>query len=280
MAKARRSRRPRTTLVILVLVSVTIITLDARGGFGRLTSGVKSVASDAFAPVRSAVDGVIEPVGSFLAGSVHYGAVRQQNQKLRDEINRLKLQGAQASQAEAAMKQLSALLHLPWIGSLQSVPSQVVNYNTSNFASTIDINTGRDNGVQLGMPVVAAGGLVGKVVQANHHTSTVRLITDGASTIGAVFGTAPGSFATVTGQGSGRPLVAGLVPAGTTVSPGELFSTSGLNGAVFPAAIPIARVIRARGGVNSAQESIVLQPVVDLSHLRYVAVVQWGPSTP
>ena len=96
MAKARRSRRPRTTLILLVLASVTIITLDARGGFHRITSGVKSVAVDAFSPVRSGVDDITEPIGSFLAGSVHYGAVRQQNQKLQAEIDQLRAQ--QASQ--------------------------------------------------------------------------------------------------------------------------------------------------------------------------------------
>jgi len=36
-------------LLLLVLASITIITLDARSGFHSITSGVKSVASDAFA---------------------------------------------------------------------------------------------------------------------------------------------------------------------------------------------------------------------------------------
>ena len=77
MAKSRRSRRPRTTLLILVLASVTIITLDARGGFHRISSGAKSVSADAFAPVKSGVNDIIEPIGSVLAGSVNYGAVRR-----------------------------------------------------------------------------------------------------------------------------------------------------------------------------------------------------------
>ena len=64
----RRSRRPRTTLLLLVLASVTIITLDARSGFHSVTSGLKSVASDAFAPIRTGVNDVIDPIGSFLAG--------------------------------------------------------------------------------------------------------------------------------------------------------------------------------------------------------------------
>ena len=278
MAKSRRSRRPRTTLLLLVLASVTIITLDARGGFHRITSGVKSVAADAFAPVRSGVDGIIQPVGSFLAGSVHYGAVRQQNQKLQQEIDHLKMQGRSAADAVQAMKQLSALLKVPFIGNLQTVPTEVTNYGTSNFAATIDIGVGRLEGVHLGMPVVGAGGLVGQVVQANHSSSTVRLITDGQSAVGATFGTPPG-LAVINGEGAGKPLDADLVPTNTTLTVGEQFVTSPVPGDVYPPGIPVASVVSAKTGTTASQESVVLKPSADLAHLRYVSVVLWGPSS-
>jgi rod shape-determining protein MreC len=273
----RRSRRPRTTLLILVLASVTIITLDARGGFHRITSGVKSVAADAFAPVRAGIDDVIEPVGSFLAGSVHYGAVRQQNQKLQAEIDQLKEEQNSQQYTEQRLSQLSALLNLPFIGNLQTVPAEVTNYGTSNFASTIDISVGRHQGVQLGMPVVGAGGLVGQVVQANHNTSTVRLITDGQSAVGVVYGSA-GSLAVLNGQGSGKALSGDLVPTNTPLTNGEIFTTSGLQGAIFPGGIPVAKVVSSKTGSTASQESVALQPLADLSRLRYVSVVLWGPS--
>lgn len=278
MAKARRSRRPRTTLLILLLAAVTIITLDARGGFHRITSGVKSAASDAFAPVRSGVDDIVEPIGSFLAGAVHYGAVREQNQKLQQEIG--KLQGQQDAQQDAdeSLQQLSALFDLPFVGNLQTVPAVVTDFNSSNYASTIDISVGRDQGVQLGMPVVGAQGLVGQVVEANHNTSTVRLITDGQSAVGVRYGPADNSsLAVLHGQGAGKPLSADLVPNGTHLAPGELFTTSGLEGAIFPAGIPVATVVTSKTGVATSAESVSLQPVVDLGRLRYVAVVLWGP---
>ena len=44
----------------------------------------------------------------------------------------------------------------------------------------------------MGYPVVGAGGLVGQVIQSFHHTSVVRLITDGQSKVGVVFG--PGNL--------------------------------------------------------------------------------------
>ena len=43
--------------------------------------------------------------------------------------------------------------------------------------------------------------------------------------------------------------------------------------------IPVARVVTHRNGITSAQESVSLVPLADLTELRYVSVVLWGPST-
>jgi rod shape-determining protein MreC len=285
VASPRRYRRPRTTLLILVLASVTIITLDARGGLHRITSGVRSVASDAFSPVRSGIDDIIEPVGSFLAGSVHYGAVRQQNQKLQAEIDQLQQQAASQQDIDQQLRQLTALLNLPFLGNLQTVPAEVTDFGTSDFAATIDISVGRDQGVQLNMPVVGTtgpagqGGLVGQVVERSDNSATVRLITDGQSAVGVRYGTAPGSLAVLSGQGAGKPLSADLIPSNTPLTDGEKFFTSGLQGAAYPAGIPVARVVSHRNGLTSSQETVTLVPEADLTHLRYVAVVLWGPSS-
>ncbi len=284
MAPPRRHRRPRTTLLILVLAAITIITLDARGGFHRITSGVRSVASDVFAPIRGGIDDIIEPIGSFLAGSVHYGAVRQQNQKLQDELEQLRQQQVSDQAVVQEMQQLTALLHLPFLQNLQTVPAEVTDFGTSDFASTIDINVGRDQGVQLNMPVVGTsgtagqGGLVGQVVQRNSNTATVRLITDGQSAVGVRYGTSTNSLAVLSGQGSGKPLSADLVPSNTPLADGEVFYTSGLSGASYPAGIPVARVVAHRNGITSSQETVSLVPEADLVHLRYVSVILWGPS--
>jgi rod shape-determining protein MreC len=278
VAKSRRSRRPLTTLVILILASIIILTLDARGGLNPVTSGVKTVASDAFSPVRSGVDGIVEPIGSFLAGAVHYGAVRQQNQKLQSEINQLKAQSRQNQQMQQQLKQLNALLHLPYIGNLNTVPAEVINFNSSNFAATIQISVGRNDGVQLNMPVVAGGDLVGQVVEVAHSSATVRLITDGASSVGVLFG-APAVYASAQGEGAGKLLTLDLVPAATPLKPGNEFVTSGLNGAAFPSGLPVGTVVTAKTGLSASQETVTVQPLADLNRLRYVSVVLWGPSS-
>lgn len=264
---------------MLVLAAVTIITLDARGTFHPVTSGARSVAGDAFRPVQEGVNAIVEPIGSFLAGSVHYGAVREQNQKLQAEIARLRLQQAAGTDQAEALAQLSSLLHLPFLGNLQSVPAEITDFGTSNFAATADIGVGRSDGVLVGMPVVASGGLVGQVVAAGHHTAVVRMVTDGQSVVGTRFGAPPGSLAVVNGEGWGKPLSAGLIPALTPLAVGDVFATSGLQGAAYPAGIPVAQVTATRNGATSNQESVTLSPLVDLAHLRYVAVLLWGPGS-
>jgi rod shape-determining protein MreC len=130
------------------------------------------------------------------------------------------------------------------------------------------------------MPVVGAGGLVGQVVQANHNSATVRLVTDGQSSVGVRYGAgAQSAVAVLTGQGWGKPLDADLVPNNKRLTRGEVFTTSGLNGASYPGGIPVASVSSSRTGATSSQESVTLQPMADLAHLRYVAVVLWGPSS-
>ena len=243
VAKARRSRRPRTTLLLLLLASVTIITLDARGGFHRITSGVKSVAADAFSPVRTGVDDIIEPIGSFLAGSVHYGAVRQQNQKLQQEIDQLHEQQASQQDAVQALKQLSALSSLPFISNLQTVPAEVSDFDSSDFAATIDISVGRDQGVQLNMPVVGVrrADRAGRPSQPQHghgapdHRRPV--VGRGPLRVGRH------TLAVLNGQGAGKPLSAQLVPNNTPLPVGEVFTTSGLQGASYPGGIPVATVV-------------------------------------
>jgi rod shape-determining protein MreC len=242
------------------------------------------VAADAFSPIRGGIDDIIEPVGSFLAGSVHYGAVRQQNQKLQDELDQLRTQQVSQQEVLQQMKQLTALLHLPFLQNLQTVPAVVTDFGTSDFASTIDISVGRDQGVQLNMPVVGTsgaagqGGLVGQVVEANHDSATVRLITDGQSAVGVRYGSSANSLAVLTGQGSGKALSADLVPSNTPLVDGDVFYTSGLPGASYPTGIPVARVVAHRNGLTSAQETVSLEPEADLVHLRYVSVILWGPS--
>ncbi|MHB8681800.1 MAG: rod shape-determining protein MreC [Acidimicrobiales bacterium] len=280
--RSRRSRRPRLTIGLLILASVTIITLDYRGDAHGAISGLKRVAHDAFAPVQSAVDAVVRPIGSFFSGAVHAGSLEQQNAKLRAEIGVLQRQALAKGADTTTLRTLQQLEHLPWaaalpqVSSIPTVAAEVVALNPSEFAATVQLDVGRARGVDVGMPVVGGAGLVGQVVDVWSSGCTVRLVTDVRSAVGARYGDPPG-YALVQGDGIGRALAVQYVAPETALHTGEVLTTSGLQNALFPPGIPIARITSFSSTPSSTQESVSAQPVVDLSALQYVDVLLWEP---
>lgn len=281
MARARRSRRTLTTVVVLVLISVSVITLDESGRAHTLISGSRSVASDVFSPIRSAANSVLDPIGRFFAGAVHYGAVQQENQHLQSEIGRLRQELASSTFEKNQQAQLQELLHLDRLPSVKALPkvvAEVTGVTPSNFANTVTIDKGRSDGVAVGFPVMGAGGLVGQVVKASHTSATVRLVTDGASRVGVAYGKHNGQFATVAGQGAGQGLSVEYVRSGTAIAKGDELVTDGLAGAEFPPGLPVAKVSTVHSVPGAADKQVVAEPVADLSSLTYVVVVQWSPT--
>lgn len=279
MARPSRSRRTVTTLVVLVLLSITIITLDETGKASVLTSGAKSVASDVYTPLRSGVNAVLDPIGRFFAGAVDYGALQRENDKLETEVQTLEHEkdGTAAARREyEALEKLLTLDKLPSLSGLPYVVAEVTSQTVSDFAATVTIDKGRDDGVDVGDPVVGAGGLVGQVVAASHSDATVRLLTDGRSKVGVVFGT--NEEATLDGQGAGKALEAQYVASTTAVSVGEVMSTSSLQGAAFPPGIPVATVSAVHIVTGADDKNVAAKPIVHMAGLLYLEVLQWAPA--
>ncbi|MGA2037435.1 MAG: rod shape-determining protein MreC [Acidimicrobiales bacterium] len=264
------------TIGLLVLASITIITLDYRGGGQSEISALKRAAHDTFSPVQRGVDAVVRPIGSFLAGAVHYGSVEQQNANLRTEIGRLGRQVLEGRANRQELQQLDQLDHLPWTDGIQTVTGEVVGFNTSNFAATVSLNVGTSKGVDVGMPVVGGTGLVGQVTEAWKSGSTVLLITDPRSAVSVRFGS-PGGYALAQGEGVGKALGVQYVVPGTALGRGEVLVTSGLQNASFPADIPVAKITSFSSTPSSTQEAVSAQPVADLPALQYVDVMLWYP---
>ncbi len=277
MAKPRRSRRTLTTLIVLILISVTVISIDTSGRTHSITSGLRSVANDIFSPIRSGVNDVLEPIGNFFAGAFHYGSVGEENHKLQAELGRLRQQAATQPFEDRQLRQVMALEHLAFLGQIPTVMAETQAVSASNFAATIQIDKGRSEGVDVGMPVVGAGGLVGQIVQANHSSATVRLLTDGQSKVGVTFGD-PAQQATVDGQGPDDPLTADFIAPGTPIHAHQVMYTNGLQGGEFPPGIPVAFVTSIHTLPGASQMTVQVQPMANLNQLAYVAVVQWYPT--
>ena len=273
MASSRRNTSQRLTLVILLLASITVITLAYKGEARRAVTSVRNGAGDVFSPIQRGIAAVLHPVGNLFAGMADYGGALSENQRLQLEVGQLRRQLMEAQQAQAKLDQLQADQNLPFLDGIPEVLAQVISSPSSNFNLTIELDRGTSNGVGVGMPVVSGAGLVGSVIAAGQDTSVVQLITDQRSDVGVRFGT--GNVAVAQGQGEGDPLQLEDLSETSATSPGALVVTSGLDVAAYPAGIPVGTVSSVRHPGGSLTSEVLVTPLVNVSALQYVAVLQW-----
>jgi rod shape-determining protein MreC len=277
VAAATRRTNQQLTLLMLVLASITVLTLDYHGEANRGITHLRNGVRDALAPVQRGIAAALHPVGDVFAGAFHYGALESENQRLQDQLGAVQSQQAEGDFAERQAAALLTLSHLSFVQEIPTTPAEVLSAPTSNFEYTVEINRGTSSGVGPRMPVVGAKGLAGTVVESGRDTATVQLVTDKSSSIGVTFGTgAKLGSAIANGQGLGEPMVIDEL-AGAAPHVGDVVFTSGTDGGAYPAGIPVATVTSVHVSSGGLAVSVVALPLVSVGTLQYVSVCEWLP---
>ena len=260
---------------MLVLASITVITLDYRGEVKGGISHIRNGIADALSPAQRGVAALLHPIGDVVSSAFHYGSLQTQNAELRNQVGQLTAQLSQAKYGAATDAEVLKLEGLPYAPNVPKVLGEVISQSTSNFADDVEISVGSSSGVGTGMPVVADGGLVGKVLSQSAATATVQLLTSSGNALSAEDLTT-GAIIALDGQGSGSKLTSTQV-TGRAPSVGDVVVTSGENAGAYPPDIPIgtvSSVASAPGGLNVV---VHVKPAVDPSQLQMVSVIQWLP---
>ena len=275
MAIPRRPGRSRTVLVFLILLSLTFITLDFRGDGGGITGGLRHGVEGFFSPIQSAVGAVVEPIGNAFSGITDYGALEDENARLKDQIVDLERRAAVGDEVRKELADALALQDLSYVGSIPTVSARVLSTPISNFEQVIELDKGSDKGIDVGMPVVTAAGLAGRVTEVTSHRSRVQLLSDSTSAVGVLLPVSNERGA-AEGEGTDRDLVIDFIEPEVKVASGEVVVTSGVGGS-FPPGIPVGNVAHSKAVPGELQRSVTLRLSADLARLNMVKVLQWKP---
>jgi len=269
MAIARGSNQ-RLTLLILLLISVTVVTLDYHGSVARGITHVRNGVVSVLSPFQRATSAVLHPVGDVFAGAIHYGQLATQNQQLRAQIGALQRGTAQQRYSLEAARQIALLSRLPYTN-IPSVVGEVIAPASSNFERTVEIDLGTSSGVGPGMPVVGTSGLIGTIISSSGSASTVQLVTDARFGVGVLLG--PTYFRAV-GNGSGLTLEQ-LQSKSVVPHLREVAITSGQDNGAYPPGIPVGSVSSVSTNQAGVLQKVSIHPSVNLTQLQYIAVLQW-----
>lgn len=271
MVAYRQTNRRRTLLILLVVSAITLMTLDARTSGG---GTIRGLARDAVSPLQAGVSAVTSPIGDWFSGFFNAGSLRSENRKLRRELESARGEIERAEVAERENERLKGLLEIQAVTQIPSVAATVVGGPVGSFDWSVQIDRGSDDGIEVGMPVVAGEGLVGRIIATASNRSTVLLVTDPTSGVGVRV-----QRSGVTGIAEGRTgrdtLKLAFVEATADVQNGDLIVTSGLQNGRYPAGITVGRIENFTKRPGALDLDAQIRPAVDLSTLDFVKVLKY-----
>ncbi len=285
MVVYRHDRRRRLTLVLLVITSLALISLDERGS--GIINSARTAAQDVVSPVQSLADDVINPVTDWFDGLGRADELQAENDRLREQLDTARSQIAAAKGSLAELSELRKLADLPTIDDSTGVTAEVISQGTGNFERTFEIGKGSSSGIAKSMPVVVGdsngAALVGQVVSVSKSRAIVRRLDDRNFGVGAqlVEGEGFGPKGTASGQANSGLLKFSIIVDGsapsTSLKPGDVAVTLDLATESFPKNLVVGTVVRKVAVGGTIARDAELRPVVDLDALTFVKVLKYPP---
>ena len=255
---------------MIVASSIALIQLES------LKTGKPSVIAVAVASVAvyaqsatAAVQGVARGAAASVADAPRLAA---QNQALRDKNRTLRLENERLREALAAAPDATAIADAnARFG--PGVEATVVGYDPEALSRTVTLDRGALAGIKSNDGVLDDDGVVGRVVATAPLSSTVLLVTDGASKVPAIvqrgrwWGIATGTNTSVRLEYVSQDA---KLKVGDAVVTGE--------GRSFRAGLVIGSVTRIDHPEGALYQTALVTPSVAFGRLSHVLVVSPNPS--
>jgi rod shape-determining protein MreC len=274
--KEIRQRAP-VWLVILLLANLVIMAVDARDSVTRqrlLRVWVQALVS----PAQSLSSGASGAGTSFVRQIVNFRSTANENERLKLELSTTQNELRNARQAATENEQLKGLLNLKEQTGYDRIAARVIARDSSIWFNTITIDRGSSSGVALNMPVVTAGGIVGRVIALSPWTAQVMMVTDEKAAAGAIVGQLGGSGAlgSVRGLGQNGLMEMRYVSGLEKVEVGDYILTTGQDG-IYPPGLSVGEVVQVKHGTATQPHEILIRPGAKLEQLGEVAVLLYHP---
>jgi rod shape-determining protein MreC len=262
--------RNRSIALVVLLVAALLIGV-VLGPTGYLQP-VEDVFFTLLAPLQYSVRWVSSRTAAALETVRQFRTLQARVEELEATVDRLMIENVQLREAEIERAELREQLQFKLANpTYDLLAAEVIGHDPSNLLHYIIIDRGSEDGLAVGMPVVTARGLVGRIAVVYPRASQVMLLTDPSSSVNAQI---QRTRATGVVQGQApRGLVMRFVEQSEQVESGDIILTSGLGGG-FPKRLVIGQVTFVqRNDVEMFQE-IHVQSAVQFDRIEMVLVVQ------
>ena len=275
------ARRRRATLAVFIGLSIALLTVY----FGESGSGLfhtlQRGAQEAFAPLETGTGRALKPFRDLFGWFGDTVDAKKENERLQAEVEALRKRLAAADTGVRDARQLRGIVKLTrqdgFPDGTEPVTARVIARSPTVWYSTVKIDKGSGDGIAEDQPVIAAGGLAGKVTRVTGGTSEVTLITDASSAVSAQV--MPDGANGIVKPEVGQPedLLLDFIQKGRRGTKGTTVVTSGFKSSGvesrFPRGVPIGRVSRVDLDEVEVYQRVHVEPFADLRRMDYVQVL-------
>lgn len=229
--------------------------------------GVRSGVMDLFAPVLATVNVPVQTAATYVRAVTGLAAMQEENARLQAENQRLREWYQTALQLEARNSALEGLLNVAADPQSRFVTARIIADSGNAYVRSMLVLAGHENNVYKGQPVLAAEGLVGRVIEAGDRAARVLLLNDMNSRI-PVMVEGKNWRAILAGTNNGLPALDHLPPeALKDMEEGLRIVTSG-HGGLFPFGLPVGEVV---AGENGRWQ---VRPYANVERLVFVRIIE------
>lgn len=266
-------------LWVLFAAAVIAVALAVMSVLSNTSSPLTNLANTIASPFRSAYTAVADWFQDKQKYYQDYTALEEENAELKKQIASMEAEIRQAREDSAENERLEQLLGLqeerPDLTE-DIVLADVTEHAVTNWAATLTISRGTNDGIEVGDCVMdETGAMVGTISKVGTNWATIQTLVDTDTSLGAqVFrtgdlGIAQGNFSLM----EENRLRLDYLPADCDLLGGDLVLTSGLGG-FYPAGLVIGSVEEMQKDDSGAASYAVLVPAVDFSELQQVVVIR------
>jgi rod shape-determining protein MreC len=265
--------RQRTGYLFIAITVAHIILISAQVNTRRGVPVLEAVTFGVFAEVQRAASTVIAGVRTGWSDYFALQQVREENERLQQELAQLRVTLQQESALASQSRSLQDLLALKQQTPLQTAAAAVIGSGASPDFRTMTIDKGTTDGFRPDMSVIAPAGVVGRIITPSARAAKVQLLIDRNAAAAAIV---ERSRAQGVVEGTGGNLRLNYVSGTADVKVGDRLLTSGIEG-IYPKGFVIGQIESIQRGAGAFSE-IVVKPAVDFSSLESVLVVLTPPT--
>lgn len=204
-------------------------------------------------------------------------ALIDENIRLREENENLKLDNANIALLEEDNRQLAELLELSEkYKEFATTGARIIAKDPGNWYDVFIIDKGSSDGLAKNMAVIANGGLVGRVMECGFNYSRVVSVIDDADAVSSMC-LRTGDTGYVSGDYSNKGMCKmELIDNAAKITEGDEILTSPYS-SIYPEGITIGKVSSLENSTETSTKTAVIEPTVDFKHLSSVLVITTLP---